>query len=79
MCSMTEQKATTLAEPQRKTLGYVRVSTHKQAISGLPFEARKRKAALYAPATAPPRGEQSSYQIARKFGFRRPEDQDNKT
>jgi len=40
--------------PQRKTLGYVRVSTHEQAISRLSLEARKRKAALYAPATAPP-------------------------
>jgi len=54
MCCTIEQKATTMTGPQHKTPGYVSGSTHEQAMSGLSLEARKRKAALYAPATAPP-------------------------
>jgi len=56
----TEQKATTMTGPQRRTLGYVRGSTHEQAISGLSLKARKRKVILYAPATAPPLASRAS-------------------
>lgn len=43
-----------MTEPQRRTLGYVRVSTPEQALCGLTLEARKRKVIICAPATEPP-------------------------
>ena len=49
-----------MSGPQRKTLGYVRVSSYEQSMSGLSLEARKRKAALYAPTTAPPLASKAS-------------------
>ena len=55
-----EHKAAPMTDSQCKTLGYVRGSTHEQAINGLSLEARKRKAAQYAPATAPPLASRAS-------------------
>jgi uncharacterized protein YfeS len=43
-----------IAGAQRKTFGYIRFSTHEQALCGLTREARKRKITQFAPATAPP-------------------------